>query len=25
VEGAGAIIDHGVKVALLQGESKGDR
>jgi len=25
VEGAGAIIDHGVKVALLQGESKGAR
>ena len=25
VEGAGAIIDHGVKVALLDGESKGAR
>ena len=25
VEGAGAIIDHGVKVVLLQGESKGAR
>jgi hypothetical protein len=25
VEGAGAVIDHGVKVALLHGESKGAR
>jgi hypothetical protein len=25
VEGAGAIIDHGVKVALLDSESKGAR